>query len=176
MHSPHPHRPEMSAPIAYGLWALCIFGFCGIHRFYLGRPISGFIWLFTFGLFGFGQLFDLLYIPAMVKERNLYLWSRSRTDSTMAIADVNQRILDTVSGHAVAPVSAAMPAKQADPMTRLLRVAADHNNTLSLGRATLELDLPPDRVEDLLKQAVKQNIATVDNDPESGAVRFHFDI
>lgn len=175
VHSHPPHRPEMSAPLAYLLWATCVFGVCGIHRFYLGRPVSGFIWLFTFGLFGFGQLLDLLYIPAMVNERNLYLWSRARTDGTIAIADTNQRILDTMSGHAVVPV-APVPVKQSDPMTQLLRVAANHDNTLSLGRATLELDLPPDRVEELLTQAVKKNLATVDNDPETGAVRFHFDI
>lgn len=48
--------------IGYILW---IFGFTGSHRFYFGRPISGFIWLCTFGLFGIGWLIDLFLIPGM---------------------------------------------------------------------------------------------------------------
>ncbi|MDJ0592536.1 MAG: NINE protein [Pleurocapsa sp. MO_226.B13] len=41
-----------------------------MHRFYLGKPISGLIWFFTWGLFGMGQIFDLLLIPGMVEEKN----------------------------------------------------------------------------------------------------------
>jgi len=56
---------------AYILWFACIFGICGIHRFYLGRNLSGVIWLFTFGFLGVGQLIDLFLIPGMVDARNL---------------------------------------------------------------------------------------------------------
>ncbi len=59
-----------STGIAYLLWSLWFFGFAGIHRFYLGKPISGLIWFFTWGLFGIGQIFDLLLIPEMVEEKN----------------------------------------------------------------------------------------------------------
>ncbi|CAA0115563.1 Uncharacterised protein [BD1-7 clade bacterium] len=51
--------------IGYILW---IFGFMGAHRFYFGKPVSGTIWLFTFGLLGIGWLIDLLLIPAMERE------------------------------------------------------------------------------------------------------------
>ena len=64
--------------IAYLLWGLWIFGFAGIHRFYLGKPISGVIWLLTWGLFGIGQLFDLLLIPEMVESKNLRYTARLR--------------------------------------------------------------------------------------------------
>lgn len=39
-----------STGTAYVLWALCIVGLCGIHRFYAGKALTGLIWLFTFGL------------------------------------------------------------------------------------------------------------------------------
>jgi TM2 domain-containing membrane protein YozV len=57
--------------IAYLMWAPCIVGVCGIHRFYLGKHLSGVVWLCTFGLCGIGQIVDLLLIPSMVSERNL---------------------------------------------------------------------------------------------------------
>lgn len=59
--------------IAYGLWLTCLLGLCGSHRFYLNKPVSGLIYVFTFGLLGFGQLADLLLIPYMIDENNR-LW------------------------------------------------------------------------------------------------------
>lgn len=53
---------------AYVLW---IFGFTGSHRFYLGKPISGTIWFFTFGVLGIGWLVDLFLIPAMTKRADI---------------------------------------------------------------------------------------------------------
>ena len=42
---------------------LCLlFGYLGIHRFYVGKIGTGIIWLFTFGFFGIGWVLDLLFI------------------------------------------------------------------------------------------------------------------
>lgn len=60
-----------SGPAAYLLWLLCFVGLCGMHRFYVGKPLSGFLWLFTFGLLGIGQIVDLFLIPSMLRERAL---------------------------------------------------------------------------------------------------------
>ncbi len=51
---------------AYLLWALCLFGVSGIHRFYLGRIGTGILWLCTWGLFGIGNIIDLFTIPNMI--------------------------------------------------------------------------------------------------------------
>lgn len=58
-------QPTHSAIIGYLLW---IFGFTGAHRFYFGRPITGTIWFFTFGLFGVGWLIDAFLIPGMERD------------------------------------------------------------------------------------------------------------
>ncbi len=54
--------------IGYVLW---IFGFTGSHRFYYGKPISGTIWFFTFGLLGIGWLIDVFLIPGMDRRADL---------------------------------------------------------------------------------------------------------
>jgi TM2 domain-containing membrane protein YozV len=51
--------------IGYILW---LFGFTGSHRFYFGKPISGTIYFFTFGLFLIGWIIDLFLIPSMDRK------------------------------------------------------------------------------------------------------------
>ena len=55
-------------PFGYVIW---FFGFTGAHRFYYGRPITGTIWFFTFGLLGIGWLVDFFLIPSMDREADL---------------------------------------------------------------------------------------------------------
>lgn len=62
--------------IAYLLWLLCFVGFCGVHRFYVGKWGTGLLWLFTGGLLFIGQLVDLLLIPRMVARKNRRLFER----------------------------------------------------------------------------------------------------
>lgn len=54
-----------SKTLGYLLW---IFGFTGAHRFYYGKPVTGTIWFFTFGLAGIGWLIDLFLIPSMDRQ------------------------------------------------------------------------------------------------------------
>ena len=60
-----PAYGDRSKLLAYLFW---IFGFIGLHRFYLGRPISGAIWALTMGLLLVGWLVDLFLIAAMVED------------------------------------------------------------------------------------------------------------
>jgi hypothetical protein len=47
----------------YLTWATCFVGFCGLHRLYTGRYVTGILWFFTGGLFFIGQLIDLGFVP-----------------------------------------------------------------------------------------------------------------
>ena len=51
--------------VGYVLWIL---GFLGAHRFYFGRPVSGTIYLFTFGLLGIGWIIDLFLMPSLERS------------------------------------------------------------------------------------------------------------
>jgi TM2 domain-containing membrane protein YozV len=60
-----------STVVTYLLWILGGFGVLGLQRFYLGRWVSGLIWLFTGGVFMVGAIIDLFVIPEMVRVENL---------------------------------------------------------------------------------------------------------
>jgi TM2 domain-containing membrane protein YozV len=49
---------------------LAFLGFFGVHRFYMGKFITGIIYLFTGGLFALGWLYDLWTLNQQVDEIN----------------------------------------------------------------------------------------------------------
>ena len=65
--------------VGYLLW---IFGFLGAHRFYFGRPVSGTVYLFTFGLLGIGWLVDLFLMPSLERQ----------ADSSYAVGAINYTV------------------------------------------------------------------------------------
>jgi TM2 domain-containing membrane protein YozV len=54
--------------LAYCLWFFL--GLLGIHRFYLGRPLTGLLWFATGGLLGVGWIFDFFWTAVMVNDEN----------------------------------------------------------------------------------------------------------
>lgn len=59
-------------PINYNVaWLLLTFlGFFGIHRFYMGKFISGALYFLTAGFFGIGVLYDFWTLNQQVSELN----------------------------------------------------------------------------------------------------------
>jgi TM2 domain-containing membrane protein YozV len=127
------------------------FGLCGIHRFYLGKPVSGAIWLLTFGLRFVGQFIDIFLIPDMVTARNLSLLKQANVNGYLS--DTEQKEQESLS----------------HPLHQLLEAAATKGNVFSLGQAILTTKLPPDAVQELLNEAIRRGLAEVGNDPDTGA-------
>jgi TM2 domain-containing membrane protein YozV len=59
-------------PVDYTVaWLLLTFlGPLGIHRFYMGKWLTGLLWLVSLGLFGLGLLYDLWTLNEQVSEIN----------------------------------------------------------------------------------------------------------
>lgn len=60
-----------SVGTAYILWIFSFFGLLGFHRFYIGKYGTGFLWMFTGGIFGMGAFNDLFTLSSQVKKNNL---------------------------------------------------------------------------------------------------------
>jgi TM2 domain-containing membrane protein YozV len=156
-------KQEVDPGVAYILWTFGLMGFCGIHRFYSGKITSGLVYFLTFGFFGVGQFVDLFLIPGMTRERNMRLLYEATVEARNNSPQVTL-------------VQPEVVVKKSDPMLILLRAAATHNNVLSVGQAMLATELPLDQVEVLLSKALKQGLAHIDNDEQTGAVRYYFDV
>lgn len=65
-------RQFCQGPYDYNLaWLLLVFlGFFGVHRMYLGKWVTGLLYLFTFGLFGLGYLYDLWTLNDQINMGN----------------------------------------------------------------------------------------------------------
>ncbi len=60
--------PRRNLAVAYLL--LVLFGFLGIHQFYLGRLARGFVYLPTLGVLGLGVIIDLVTLPSQTRTIN----------------------------------------------------------------------------------------------------------
>jgi TM2 domain-containing membrane protein YozV len=176
MSYPSKRRSQISLPTVYGFWALGFFGLCGMHRFYLGKPCSGILYLFTFGLLFMGQLIDVLLIPAMVKERNLLLWAASMTDSPMELAEIGRQTLEAQARTRANLEIENKNRSQTTPMQALLNAAAENDGVLSLAQAVRATGFEPKQAKELLDEAIRHDLAVIGNDPETGSIRYFFDL
>jgi hypothetical protein len=147
-----PYSPGM----AFALWLACLFGLCGVHRFYLGRPWTGVLYLLTFGLFGVGQVIDLVRLRGMVEDQNLLAEGRAR----LALGEGQK----------------ALPARDPAEELRqnLLQTAAKRGGRITVTQGVMATGRSFEDVEAALDEMATRGYADIDNDPESGVVCYHF--
>lgn len=146
---------------SYILWLAILFGIGGLHRFYNGKMISGFLWLLTGGFFGVGQVIDLFLIPDMVDEYNLKRLSRFGS-ANAALQPALSRTVDLKQPKL----------EQLD--VKLLKAAHRRNGKLSVTQGVSDTGASFADVQATLLGMAKKGYADIQNDPNSGAVVYVF--
>ncbi|MCP9839574.1 TM2 domain-containing protein [Synechococcus sp. J7-Johnson] len=137
----------------YLLWALGLFGVCGLQRFYARKPLSGTLWLLTFGLCYIGQLVDLFLIPELVDQANQPLQLQEALEA----------------------LEADDPADALPPLDRQLLAlarragAAGFTYNDALLECRLRRDTPRERVREEIERLLHDDLLDVGND-ERGRV------
>ena len=161
---------------AYLLLAMQFFGVAGLHRFYLGKPLSGLLWMATFGLGGFGTLFDLLTMESQVAHANRRMLPAPGFQPMLVAA--------TPAGpnpyaYAYAPVPmqarrAAAPAQKELPLQlQILKTAKAHGGRLTVMQAAAELGVRTQAAEEKLDELCREGHAEIEVS-EDGVLYYDF--
>lgn len=158
---------------AYVLWLGCLLQLHGLQRLYNGKIFTGLLWLCTFGLFGFGQLVDLVLIPKMVEDYNTQR-SRQATlpGQTMIEPVAVQRVLDRTELPTLTQPNVQVSTPQLG--IQLAKAAARRGGQISVTQGVLETESSFDEVEMALKTLLRSGYVDVTNDPETGVVLYEF--
>jgi TM2 domain-containing membrane protein YozV len=146
--------------IAYLLWCGWLVGLGGLHRIYNGKYGTGFLWLFTWGLFGFGQIIDLFTIPGMVEDAN----------NRMLVASMGQAAL--AAGAAGMPVK-RLPRTTEEFQVALVHAAEQHGGRLSVAEAVAATGRGFKEVDKQLQEMAVAGYVEADSD-EAGQVFYRF--
>jgi hypothetical protein len=160
-----------STGVAYGLAALGLLSpVAGIHRFYLNRPVSGVLFLLTWGFLGIGTIIDLITLPRMVDDENRRLLYPGPPL-------LHRQLGAGVAPHAppaLALPSPAVPRNELTPEQQVLRVASENNGAVTVEMVAVKTGLPLREAKKQLEKLREEEYCTLDVSSE-GAKLYVFE-
>jgi TM2 domain-containing membrane protein YozV len=161
---------QHSKGLSFLLWLSCLFGVCGVHRFYLGRPVSGVLYLFTLGFLGIGQLVDLFLLPGMVDDAN------TKHAALQALAEKRALRAAGIHPHLALPPASGMSEVDSPEKFRvkLVQAAAQYGGKLSVTQGVMATGKTFEEVESALDGMVRSGYVDVTNDDATGVVIYNF--
>lgn len=116
---------------AYIFWLPSLFGLCGLHRFYLGKPLSGLLFLFTGGLFGIGTVYDAIAMTSHVQQ------ARFR-EGIAGRVSLNELFENPAEGHAYTQSSFGQSAPGQSMEQIILQIAKQSNGYVAASEVALQ--------------------------------------
>lgn len=155
---------------AYVLWLGGLVGLAGLHRLYNGKILTGLIWMFSLGLFGVGQLADLLLIPKMVEAHNSKLGGRQAFSLLGVPVDQPeiQRVVELPDRSTLAR------SFRNQAIVDLLKAAEARGGKLTVTQGVIATGLSFLEVEAVLQETLRTGYVEIGNDPETGIVVYEF--
>lgn len=164
--------PMRSLTVSYLLAALGFLGISGVHRFYLGKPITGIIWLLTGGLFTLGTIYDLITMESQVREANRYALPPGQ--GMLPPSPGYNPGYYPPQGYAPPPdPNADLRNPEVDLELRVLKLARLRGGRLTAASTAAELGIPVAEADAKLTEIAKAGHANVDISDE-GAVLYDF--
>jgi hypothetical protein len=139
-----------SLPVAYALWAISGCGALGLHRFYLGKAGTGFIWLLSGGLGGVGCIYDAFTLPRQVREAN-YKYE----------AEAAHALGAGTAGGRFDPASGLTYKRTESPEKTILRVARKNGGQVTPGEVAIESDISVEDARNELDKMAKNGSAEI---------------
>lgn len=157
-----------STRTAYLLWIASFFGVAGLHRLYMGKIGSGILYLLTWGLFGFGTIYDGITMPDQIREVRLKARMRRALDDRLDELD------DLDLGSPRRRRASSLPSGSPEsPEHVILRVAKANHGIASAAQVALEGKLSTDEAREHLDKLVDKGIGEV-RVRKSGALAYVF--
>lgn len=136
----------------------------GIHRFYLGRPVTAVLYLVTWGFFGIGTVVDLINLGRMVDDENRrLLYPGSPPQSHLLSEGADSVALQPAVMH-----------ERLSPEQQILRVASENHGAVTVELVAVKTSLSLRRAKKELERLRKQDYCTLDVTSE-GATLYVFD-
>ena len=133
---------------AYLFWLPSLFGVAGLHRFYLGKPISGIVYLITGGLFGIGTIYDAITMRQQVREAEI----EDRLARPLGYDDDGDYVIRVSRG-------SGGGAKPEDLEHVILRMAKDNRGIVTPNQVALEARCSAEEAREHLETMVRNGFA-----------------
>jgi len=153
---------QRKTSVTFGLWCLGVIGVCGVHRFYLGKYVTGFIWLVTLGLLGVGQIIDLFRVQGMTRQVNL---------ESMLLPPTPTKAQETRGPEESPQADRQLPASR---QHRILKAAQASGGVVTLAQVVTQTGMSFEQAETTLDEMVAKGYVDIGNHPNSGVVVYRF--